>query len=187
MSSISLRGRKVEARMSDARQYKVLVLEDSPEDFELLQRRLSKTGLKLSIKHVLTKNEYADNLEKFGPDIIISDYKLPEFDGLSALALAKERNPGIPFIMISGFIDDNFASETLKAGVTDYILKDRPERLGAAVERALREAEQRRLEEEYEKRSRELEVENEEMRERESRVKQLRRELEALRNELKRL
>ena len=174
-------------RMSEAKQYKVLVLEDSPEDFELLQRRLSKINLKLSVKHVATKGEYADNLEKFGPDIIISDYRLPDFDGISALAIAKERSPGVPFIMVSGFINDDFASGTLKAGVTDYILKDRPERLGAAVERALREAEQRRLEEEFEKRSRELEEENEDLRERESRVKQLRHELETLRDELKRL
>ncbi|MBI2938050.1 MAG: PAS domain S-box protein [Thaumarchaeota archaeon] len=122
-------------------QFKVLILEDSPEDFELLQRRLGKTGLDLNLKQVVTKAEYIDSLQNFAPDIIISDYKLPEIDGLSALSLAKKYNPNIPFIMVSGVIDDSFASETLKAGVSDYILKDRPERLGSAVQRMLLEPE----------------------------------------------
>jgi len=171
--------------MPEKKQYKVLLLEDSFEDAELVQRRLGRTGLDLNVKHVVTRPEFLESLEAFSPDIIISDYKLPDLDGLSALRIARQKNPQIPFIMVSGFIDDKFASETLEAGVTDFLLKDRLERLGSAVMRAIREAEQRRIEEEYAKRAKQLEVENEEMQRRESRIKQLKRELLSLRGELK--
>ena len=173
--------------MTEVRQFKILLLEDSFEDAELLQRRISRSGSALKVKHVTTKAEYVESLNSFCPDIIVSDYKLPDIDGPSAIKLARAKNPNIPFITVSGFIDDSHAMETLDLGATDYVLKDRPERLGPAIQRALREAEHRRLEEELAKRSNQLEAENEELRKRESRIRQLKSELMSLRNQLKTL
>ena len=173
--------------MTEVRQFKILLLEDSFEDAELLQRRISRSGSAFKVKHVTTKAEYVESLNSFCPDIIVSDYKLPDIDGPSAIKLARAKNPNIPFIIVSGFIDDSHAMETLDLGATDYVLKDRPERLGPAIQRALREAEHRRLEEELAKRSNQLEAENEELRKRESRIRQLKSELMSLRNQLKTL
>ena len=171
---------------STRRSHKVLILEDTEEDAELLQRRLRETGLNLELMRVISKATYLDELDRFAPDIIISDYKLPDLDGYSAFNLAREKDPYVPFIILSGFVDDSSASRMLKAGVTDFILKDRPERLGSAIERALLEVEERRLEGEYKNRTQQLEIENEALRERVSRIRRLRTELEDLRNEIKR-
>ena len=82
--------------------------------------------------------------------------------GTSRSNLARERKPNIPFIIMSGTVDDSFAAWMLKSGVSDFILKDRPERLGSAVERALMEVDKHQLDAEYKKRTEQLEVENEE-------------------------
>jgi DNA-binding NtrC family response regulator len=166
--------------------HKVLFLEDTDEDAELLERRLKETGLSLELRRVVSKAAYLDGLENFAPDIIISDYRLSDIDGDAAFNLARERKPNIPFIIMSGTVDDSFASRMLKSGVSDFILKDRPERLGSAVERALLEVDKHQLDAEYKKRTEQLEVENEELRQRMLRIKQLRDELEGLKNELKR-
>jgi CheY-like chemotaxis protein len=171
--------------MSTRSSYNVLLLEDTDEDAELIERRLGQTGLNLELRRVANKAAYIDALESFAPDLIISDYKLPDLDGLAALDLARERISRIPFIIVSGFVDDSFASRMLSSGLTDFILKDRPERLGSAVERALLEVDGHRLEEEYKKRTQQLENENEDLRQRVLRIKQLRAELESLRNEIK--
>ena len=172
--------------MSTKKSHKVLFLEDTDEDAELLERRLRETGLSLELRRAVSKAAYLEALENFAPDIIISDYKLSDIDGAAAFNLARGRNPNIPFIIMSGTVDDSFASRMLKSGVSDFILKDRPERLGSAVERALLEVDKHQLDEEYKKRTEQLEVENEELRQRMLRVKQLRDELEGLKNELKR-
>jgi DNA-binding NtrC family response regulator len=171
---------------STQKPHKILILEDNEADAELLDRRLRETSLNLELRRVISKVAYLDALENFAPDIIISDYKLPDLDGYSAFNLARERNPYIPFIIMSGYVDDSFASRMLKAGVTDFILKDRPERLGSAIERALLQVGERQLEREYKNRTQQLEIENEELRKRELRIRQLRDELEKLRNEIKR-
>jgi DNA-binding NtrC family response regulator len=171
---------------STQKPHKILILEDTDADAELLERRLRETSLNLEMRRVVSRVAYLDALENFAPDIIISDYKLPDLDGYSAFNLAREKNPYVPFIILSGYVDDSFASRMLKAGVTDFILKDRPERLGSAIERALLQIGERQLEREYKNRTQQLEIENEELRKRELRIRQLRDELEKLRNAIKR-
>ncbi len=168
-------------------EYRVLILEDSADDAELIQRLLKQSKLTLSLKLVKNKQSFLDEIELHFPDVILSDYELPQFDGLSALAYAKKRKPEVPFIMISGKIADEFAAETLRKGATDYILKDRLQRLVPAVERAIREVEHKRIATELEEHTIILERENMEMRGREEKVIKLKRELEELRNELKRM
>ncbi len=168
-------------------EYRVLILEDNPDDAELLQRRLKQSKLKFSLKHVKNKQSFLEEIDSHFPDVILSDYDLPQFDGLAALSYAKERNPEVPFIMISGKIADEFAAETLRKGATDYILKDRLERLVPAVERAIREVEHGRIARELEEHTTTLERENREMRAREERIIKLKRELEELRDEIKRM
>ncbi len=168
-------------------EYRVLILEDDPDDAELLQRRLKQSKLKFSLKHVENKQSFLEEIESHFPDVILSDYDLPQFDALSALTYAKQRNPEVPFIIVSGKIADEFAAETLRKGATDYILKDRLERLVPAVERAIRESERRLIARELEERTMILERENGEMHAREERIIKLKRELEGLRNELKRM
>ena len=88
-----------------------------------------------------TKEGFLRELKNPCPDLIISDYTLPSYDGLSALVDARERCVDIPFIFLSGTIGEEFAIETMKRGATDYVLKDRLSRLLPAITRALREAE----------------------------------------------
>lgn len=121
---------------------KILMLEDVPEDAELIKHSLRKGGITFSSLLVDTREGFVKGLEEFSPDIILSDYKLPTFDGLSALAIAKEKYPDIPFIMVSGSLGEERSVETIKSGVTDYVLKDHLVTLVPAVQRALAEAEQ---------------------------------------------
>ena len=89
------------------------------------------------------KASYLKGLDEFSPDIILSDYSLPSFDGLSALKLAVQRCPDVPFIFVSGALGEETAIELLKQGATDYVLKSRLSRLGPAVSRALQEVKER--------------------------------------------
>ena len=90
-----------------------------------------------------TREEFVAAMERGGFDLILADYSLPSFDGLSALAIARKTRPEVPFIFVSGAIGEEFAIETLKSGATDYVLKDRLSRLPTAIERALKGAEER--------------------------------------------
>ena len=121
---------------------KVLILEDSPTDADLMLLQLFDASIEFSSRVVDTKKEYLESIEEFKPDIILSDYNLPEFDGLSALKIKKEILPDVPFIMVSGAFGEEFAVETLKKGATDYVLKDNISKLVPAVRRALEEAEE---------------------------------------------
>jgi DNA-binding NtrC family response regulator len=87
--------------------------------------------------------EYSAALHDKNFDLILADYSLPGFDGISALELAKEMRPNVPFIFVSGHLGEELAIDTLKRGATDYVLKGRLERLIPAVKRALREAKER--------------------------------------------
>jgi len=124
-------------------QIRVLVLEDNASDFELLKRELRNAGLAYTAEWAEDKKTFLQALEKFTPDLVLLDYSLPGFDGLSALALSQQRFPDIPVIIVSGAIGEEVAIETLKAGATDYVLKQRLTRLGFVIQRALQEAEQR--------------------------------------------
>jgi signal transduction histidine kinase len=123
---------------------RILHLEDSPQDSELVRRELRRTGLSFAFRCVDTRAGFVEQLEKFQPDLIISDYQLPSFDGLTALALVRERYPELPFILASGFIGEEGAAEALKSGATDFLLKANfNARLVPAVQRAMREAGER--------------------------------------------
>src|ERR1051326_2406896 len=125
------------------RELNILMLEDTATDAELTKRELHRANIAFCPKCVQTREAFTAALDDFAPDLILADYALPTFDGLSALTIAQEKRPGIPFIFVSGSIGEEIAIETLKQGATDYVLKHRLGRLGPAVRRALREAEER--------------------------------------------
>src|SRR5207248_6401076 len=101
-------------------------------------------GLACEIVAVDTRDGFAAALDSGSFDVILADDRLPAFDGRSALAMAVERAADVPFIFVSGTLGEEIAVERLKAGATDYVLKQRLARLGPAIDRALREAEVRR-------------------------------------------
>ncbi len=125
------------------RELHILILEDVPTDAELMKFELTEAGMTFSARRVDTKETYLKELEGFVPNIILSDYSLPTFDGLSALKIAADRCPDVPFIFVSGALGEELAIELLKKGATDYVLKDRMSRLAPAVSRALQEVQER--------------------------------------------
>jgi PAS domain S-box-containing protein len=116
---------------------RILILEDVPADAELMERELRKGGIKFSSKRVETREDFLKELKEFAPDIILSDYKLPHFDGMAALEITKELAPTIPFILVTGSMNEETAVECMKAGAADYVIKDHLARIGPAVEGAL--------------------------------------------------
>ena len=122
---------------------RILILEDRPSDAELMIYELQQARIAHTFKRVDSREGFLRELEELRPDLILSDYHLPGFDGLAALALAHGRCPEVPYIFVSGAMGEEVAIETLKQGATDYVLKDRLSRLGPAVQRALREAAER--------------------------------------------
>ena len=132
------------------RPLRVLLLEDVPTDAELIRHELRREDIPFEATRVSTRESFANALDAFAPDIILADYSLPSFDGLSALQMAKEAVPLVPVVFVSGAIGEEQAIEALKQGGTDYVLKDRLSRLGPAVKRALREADDRRARREAE-------------------------------------
>ena len=121
----------------------ILMLEDDGADAELTKFALRKGGLNFSLSRVEGREEYVCELERHRPSLILSDYSLPGFNGHDALEIALEKCPEIPFIFVTGTMGEEVAIETLKAGATDYVLKTRLSRLMPAVNRALREAQDR--------------------------------------------
>lgn len=122
----------------------ILVLEDLPTDAELIERELRRAEINFLARRVATRETFLQTLREFSPDLILADYSLPSFDGISALSMAREKCPEVPFIFVSGAIGEELAIETLKQGATDYVLKQRLSRLVPSVARALREAEERK-------------------------------------------
>jgi diguanylate cyclase (GGDEF)-like protein/PAS domain S-box-containing protein len=121
----------------------VLLLEDNDSDAGLLERELRKAGIDFAIHRVETRLGFVRALGELKPSLIISDYTLPGFDGLSALGLARLTLPDSPFIFVSGTIGEERAIDALKLGAADYIHKDNLRRVGPAVQKALDEAEER--------------------------------------------
>ncbi|MDE2143371.1 MAG: response regulator [Elusimicrobia bacterium] len=122
---------------------RVLLLEDDAADAALVQRTLAKCGLGIDVRWTRTREDFLAALEEWDPQVILSDYKLPAFDGMAALALTRERRSAVPFILVSGTIGEEMAVEALKSGATDYVLKDRLGRLELVLARALREQRER--------------------------------------------
>jgi signal transduction histidine kinase len=121
----------------------ILMLEDDAADAELTHFALRKGGLRFSVSRVETKEAYLNELAQRPPELILSDYSLPGFNGHDALNIAQEKCPETPFIFVTGTMGEEVAIETLRSGATDYVLKTRLSRLMPAVNRALREAEER--------------------------------------------
>jgi signal transduction histidine kinase/CheY-like chemotaxis protein len=122
---------------------RVLHLEDSRIDAELVREMLATNGLTAEVERVETRDQYVAMLDRGGFDLIIADYSLPAFDGLTALELARKQCPEIPFLFVTGALKDDSAVETLRRGATDFIVKQRLVRLVPAIQRAIREREER--------------------------------------------
>lgn len=123
---------------------KILHLEDSPADAELVSALLVSEWPDCEIEEVSTKEGFVDRLETRRYDIILSDFNLQTFDGVEALRLAYQRAPETPFIFVSGTLGEDTAIEAVRAGAQDYVLKDRMRRLLAAIPRALSDHQERR-------------------------------------------
>lgn len=123
---------------------KILILEHDLNDLGLLQYELKKSGLNYISEIVQTKQDYEKALQSFKPDLILSDYSLPAFDGFSAFQIKQLDSPEIPFIIVSGTIGEERAVELIKLGVTDYALKEKMFQIIPKIDRALKEAAERR-------------------------------------------
>jgi diguanylate cyclase (GGDEF)-like protein len=127
----------------EAPRLKILLVEDSQADATLALHALERGGARCESVRVDTEAAFRRELARFAPQIILSDFSMPGFDGLSALGLARELAADVPFIFVSGTIGEENAIRALQNGATDYVLKNNLMRLPAAVERALRETETR--------------------------------------------
>jgi len=125
------------------RALRILLLEDSALDAELVTEALREADLRTELERVVSAQEFTDAVRGGGWDLILADYLLPAFNGLNALDIAREFAPAIPFVFVSGALGEEVAVEALKRGATDYVLKDKLERLPPIVLRALSEARER--------------------------------------------
>src|SRR5215208_376216 len=123
---------------------RVLVIEDSADDAELIVREIERGGYTLDWKRVETKADMQIALSGQPWDVILSDYSMPHFSAMAALATLKASGLDIPFIVISGTIGEETAVAALKTGAHDFLVKDKLARLIPALERELRDAEVRR-------------------------------------------
>src|SRR5437879_5129482 len=122
---------------------RVLMLEDDPNDLELIRRELGRLTPAPTILHVTSETAFVAALTDFAPHVILCDHNLPAFDGRMALEKTRQLQPDTPFILVTGSLNEETAVSYLKAGATDYILKDRLVRLGPAVLEALERAQGR--------------------------------------------
>jgi diguanylate cyclase (GGDEF)-like protein/PAS domain S-box-containing protein len=123
---------------------RLLLAEDEPADQELELRELKRAGLRIEPRIAVRSEDFTQGLREFSPDVVVSDFSMPGFDGMEALRLTRELAPDVPFIFVSGTLGEDYAIRALKSGATDYVLKSNLIRLPAAVERALVGAEERR-------------------------------------------
>jgi len=121
----------------------ILYLEDDPKDADLVQARLETDGFDCQVTRIETEADFCSSLDRGGHDLILADYTLPSFDGISALKIAVEKQPEVPFIFVSGTLDEELAIEALKLGARDYVFKTRLSRILPAVQRVLREGQER--------------------------------------------
>jgi len=128
---------------SDPNPVRILHLEDIESDGELILASLAAYGLRVEPVYARSEPEFRAALERGHFDAILSDFTLPDFDGLSALQMSARLRPDVPFIFVSGTIGEERAVASMKAGASDYVLKGHLERLGPTLQRAIREAEQR--------------------------------------------
>lgn len=125
------------------RNLKILILEDTISDADLLIWELKKSSADFVFEVVQNRETFFNALTEFNPDIILSDFSLPSFDGLTAFQIKQQEKPDIPFIIVSGAIGEEKAVELIKNGVTDYVQKDKLITLNQKIERALKEVEEK--------------------------------------------
>lgn len=116
---------------------RVLLLEDRAADAELIVRAIKAGGYEVTAKRAATREEFLHGLAEFEPNLVIADYYLPSFGALEALQLARKLGPPVPFIVATGAIDEDTATACIRAGVDDYVIKDRLVRLPAAIKAVL--------------------------------------------------
>lgn len=121
---------------------RILILEDVPTDAALEEFELQEAGLTFTSRRVMTEQEYIRELQSFSPNLILSDYDLPKYNGAHALAEARVRCPDTPFILVTGAVGEDRAIEILTQGANDYVMKNRLNRLVPAVQRVLAESEE---------------------------------------------
>jgi signal transduction histidine kinase len=122
---------------------RILHLEDDGNDAEIIHGVLEAGGIAAAVTRVETRDDFVASLDRGGFDLILADYSLPSFDGYSALLLALEKRPDVPFVFVSGTLGEEVAIEAVKIGAMDYVLKERLSRIVSSVHRALREARER--------------------------------------------
>ena len=123
---------------------RIIIIEDSPDDALLIVREVEHAGYVVQAQRVQTAEELRDALAQGTWDLVLADYSLPHFSATEGLAILKETGLDVPFIIVSGKIGEEMAVQLMKDGATDYVMKDRLSRLGPAVQRELREADERR-------------------------------------------
>jgi signal transduction histidine kinase len=130
--------------MNPEKMLRILMVEDVPVDAELIGDELRSSGIDFDVLRVYERDRLIEAFEAFRPDIVLSDYRLPAFDGMEVLAIARKLAPDVPFIFVTGALGEDHAVELMKRGATDFVLKDRLSRLPLCVKRALQETEERR-------------------------------------------
>jgi signal transduction histidine kinase len=136
------------------------MLEDLQDDVGLIERTLRKEGMAFSGRRVDSRDEFTESLDKFQPDVILSDHALPQFNSLEALQICRKHAANVPFILVTGTVSEEFAVSCLKEGADDYVLKSNMVRLPAAIYNALR---QRQLEAKRKKAEHTLRQQNDEL------------------------
>ncbi len=127
---------------TNKKELKILILEDNPIDAKLNTIQLKKENILFESKLVETENEFVSGLKNYKPDLILSDYSLPDFNGMQALKISKILVPDIPFIMVTGALNDETAANCIKEGAWDYVIKEHLGYLGTAVNNALERKEE---------------------------------------------
>lgn len=130
--------------MSASRLLRILLLEDNALDADLMSEYMTRDGLDIDVTRVWDRHGFSEALKAGGFDIVLADYMLPAFDGLSALKIAQELAPALPFILVSATLGEEPAIESMRAGASDFVVKQRLNRLPNAVRRALAETAERR-------------------------------------------
>ncbi len=119
---------------------RIIMVEDVESDAELVERELKRAGLAVQARRVEREEDFRRELDEFRPHVILSDFSMPQFDGMSALRIASEIVPDVPFIFVSGTLGEDYAIRALRNGATDYVLKNNLVRLPPTIERAVSEA-----------------------------------------------
>jgi signal transduction histidine kinase len=139
---------------------RILILEDMTSDAELVERELRKAEFVFDSRRVETREAFIQEIKEFLPDLILSDYSLPLFDGMAALKIVQEISPLTPLIVVTGSLNEETAVDCIKAGAADYVIKENLVRIGSAVKGAL---EKKRSREEKERAEEALRRQTEEL------------------------